>query len=322
MYKKEFDTVIRNATIPKAITLYGVCEYQIKIYEEIILSSWGKDGIIKFYFDEYDFKAAKSHLNQASLFGDCNILVIKTDKMIQKKELEELVKLCEKSDINYFLFIYFGDDSKIKSLVSPFGKNFVRFFKPNQNEALFFLQNEAKKIGLNINGFALMHLYHLHNENLSLSVNELQKLSLLNKEISVTDIDSLVYGMGEINVDDFIVKLLEKQNIVNQFKALNEEGSIDGVGLINALQNYLYTLYMFHSYIKINGNFDALKILGYPLPPQLAKQRAEQSIKIKPITYKKLFDILINAEYELKKNSHMDKDGFVISTILELQKAL
>lgn len=322
MYKKEFDQIIKNKNIPKAILLYGVCEYQLKIYEEMILNSWNNEGVLKFYFDEYDFKSAKSHLNQASLFGDKNILVIKTDKTPPKKEIEEFIELCNKSDINYFLLVYFGDDSKIKTSSSSFGKNFVRFFKPNHSEAIFFLQDRAKKISLSINNFALNHLYQIHNENLSLSANELEKLSLLNKEISVVDIDNLVYGMGEINITEFMTKLLAKQNIVSLYKSLIENGNIDAVGLINALENHLYMLFSFHSYIKINGTYDVVKILGYPLPPHLAKEYADQSIKIKTATYQKLFEILIDAEYNLKKNSHLEKEGFAISTIMKLQKSI
>lgn len=322
MYKKEFDQILKSGNIPRTIALYGVCEYQLKIYEEIILNLWGRNGILKFYFDEYDFKNAKSHLNQASLFGDNNILVIKTDKILPKKDMEEFISLCEKSDINYFLYIYFGDDAKIKTSVSPFIKNFVRFFKPNHTEAMAYLQNEARKISLHVSSFALNHLYQIHNENLSLSVNELEKLSLLNKEISAADIDNLVFGMGEIDIEEFLTKLLEKQNIVLLYKSLIENGNIDAVGFINATQNHLYMLFSFHAYIKIHGNYDAAKILGFPLPPQLAKKRADQSIKIKTATFHKLFEILINAEYELKKNSHIEKEAFLISTIIELQKSL
>ena len=322
MYRKEFDQIIKSKNIPKNIALYGVCEYQLKIYEEIILNFWGKDGVLKFYFDEYDYKSAKSHLNQASLFGDKNILIIKTDKALKKKEIDEFVELCEKSDINYFLYIYFGDDKKIKALTTAFGKNFVRFFKPNHSEAISFLQDEARKISLHINNYALGHLYQLHNEDLSLSMNELEKLSLLNKEISVVDIDNLVHGMGEVVIEEFIAKLLEKQNIITLYKSFIENGNIDAIGFINALENYLYMLFSFHSYIKLYGNYDATKILGYPLPPQLAKKRADQSIKIKISTYHKLFEILINAEYELKKNSHIEKEAFIISTIIKLQKNL
>lgn len=319
MYKKEFDTLIYSKNIPNTIALYGVCDYQIGFYEKTILDFWGNDGVLKFYFDEYDFKMAKAHLSQASLFGDKNILIIKTDKAMNVKELEALISLCNKNNINHFLLVIFGDDSKIKTSMKVFNKNFVRFFKPTLNEAIFYMQNMAKKINLNINNYGLQYLYNIHNEDLSLSINTLEKLSILNKEITTSDIDSLVYGMGEVNIEDFIAKLLDKKDIITLYKNLNDNGNIDEIKLLNAIQNYLTTLFAFHSYIKINGSFDVQKILGYPLPPQLAKQKANQSIKIKTATFYELFKCLILAEYTLKTNQKLDKDSFMLSVILELQ---
>ncbi|MFV0480698.1 MAG: DNA polymerase III subunit delta [Campylobacteraceae bacterium] len=322
MYKREFDALVSSKKLPNYMLLYGACEYQIQIAEDEILNFWGKEGVLKFYFDEYDFKSARAYLSQSSLFGDQNTLILKVEKSPPSKEIEALIELCNKNDINNLLLVFFGDDAKAKTLIKPFGKNFVRFFKPNLNEALTFLHVEAKKINLNISNFALQHLYTTHNENLSFSVNELEKLALLNKEISVKDIDNLVCGMGEVSIEDFIVKLLDKKDIVQMYKSINENGSVDEIRLINSLQSYLAGLFAFHSYIKLNGNFDALKILGYPLPPQLAKQRADQSIRLKLDTYSKLFTILVNTEYELKTNSHIDKNSLLIATFLELQRAL
>jgi len=322
MYKREFDTLLERGNVPRAVFLYGACEYQLSFLENAILKLWGNEGVLKFYFDEYDFKAARAHLSQASLFGDKNILLLKLEKAPNAKEVDELVQLCDKININHLLFIFYGEDAKAKTLTKPFGKSFVRIFKPNLNEALGFLNYEAKKINLSIGNFVLQHLYLIHNENLALSVNELDKLSLLNREISAADVDNLVFGMGELALEDFIVKLLNGEKIVNLYKMISQSGTVDEIRLINAIQTHLFQLFLFHSYIKIHGSFDALKILGYPLPPQLAKQRSDMSVKLKTKTFSTLFKVLTNAEYALKTNSNLDKESYIISTLLKLQGKL
>jgi DNA polymerase-3 subunit delta len=277
---------------------------------------------LKFYFDEYDFKALKAYLSQASLFGDKNIALLKLDKAPPQKELNELVRLCEKNDMNYLLLIFYGEDAKAKEATKAFGESFVRVFKPSPNEALKFLDIEAKKINLNISGFVLQNLYSVQNENLSLAVSELPKLSLLNKEITNADIDSLVFGMGSVELETFVTKLLNGENVTNLYKTISQSGNISEINLINVTQSHLFKLFLFHAYIKINGSVDTKSILGYPLPSQIAKQRFEMAIRIKPKTFGKLFKIFTNAEYTLKTNSNLDKESFMLSTLLEIQSLL
>jgi DNA polymerase-3 subunit delta len=322
MYKRDFDLLLSSKNIPRTIFLYGACDYQLSLLENEILKLWDEDNILKLYFDEYDFKSAKSYLNQTSLFSNKNIFLLKLEKAPPQKEIEELTKLCEKSDVNHFLFIFYGEDAKAKEIAKAFGKSFVRVFKPNPNEALKFLIDEAKKIDLNISNFVLQHLYSTHNENLSLSINELAKLSLLNREISNFDIDNLIFGMGDIALETFITKLLNDEKIINMYKTVAQNGTIDEIRLINAIQSHLFQFFLFHAYIKMNGTFDPEKILGHPLPPQIAKQRSEMAMKIKSKTFAKLFKVLVNAEYALKTNSNLDKESYIISTLLKLQECL
>ncbi|MDR0761762.1 MAG: DNA polymerase III subunit delta [Campylobacteraceae bacterium] len=322
MYKRDFDLLLSSKNIPRTIFLYGACDYQLSLLEDEILKSWGEGEILKFYFDEYDFKSAKSYLSQSSLFGDKNIALLKLEKAPPQKEIEELVKLCEKNDINHLLFVFYGEDAKAKDIAKAFGKSFVRVFKPNPSEAIKFLSNEAKKRDLNISSFVLQNLYAVQNENLSLAVSELSKLSLLNKEITIADIDNLVFGMGNVELETFIVKLLGSEKIISLYKTINESGTVDEIRLINAIQSHLSQLFLFHAYIKMNGSFDAEKILGHPLPPQIAKQRSETAMRIKLKTFSSLFKVLINAEFALKTNSNLDKESYMLSTLLEIQECL
>ena len=324
MYKREFENLLNSNRLPKSMLLYGECDYQNNYFSEKIIKKWIQpdDEKLLLHYDEYNFTTAKNHLSQSSLFGGQNIVIVKSDKAIPKKELDVLVGLCEKSENSFFLFQYFGDSKKATSIAKSFKKNFVRFFKPNLSEAITLLHVKAKEIGLNINGYTLQHLYLLHMEDLSLCVNEFEKLSLLDREIHSVDIDRIVYGLGSIGLDTFVEKLLKKEDIKSSFETLCESGSADEVRVVNAIQNYLTQLLLFHMYIKVHGTFDARAILGYPLPPQIAKHRADMSIRIDIMSYKKMLEHLAKSELALKKVKNLDKNSYLISTLIKLQSYL
>jgi DNA polymerase-3 subunit delta len=326
MYKNHLDTAIRNQTLPKSLLLYGE-EYFLDYYAKMILPLWGdKDNVLSFYFDEYSYESAKNFIAQPSLFGDVNILYIRSDKRVPKKELDILVGLCQKNPTSYLLYQFSGDDKVAKELTRSFAKkkaaDFVRFFKPHLGEALTVLSQKAGELKLQIDNYALQHLFLLQNEDLSLSVNELSKLSILNKKINAADIDKLVYGMGEIAMDEFIAKLLEKEDIKEYLQKLLDSGSHDEIRIISALQAYMVQLFMFHAYIKVHGRYDVLEILGFPLPQNLAQLRAAQCIKINLPTYQKILKHLLDTEFALKKMPNIDKNSYTFSALIKLQSFL
>ncbi len=184
------------------------------------------------------------------------------------------------------------------------------------------LHVKAKEVGLNINGYTLQHLYLLHLEDLSLCVNEFEKLSLLDREIHSVDIDRVVHGLGSVGLDTFVEKLLKKEDVKDSFALLIESGLADEVRVINSIQSYLSQLLLFHMYIKMHGTFDSRAILGYPLPPQLAKQRADHSIRINIDSYKAMLEHLVKSELALKKMKNIDKNSYLISSLIKLQSYL
>ncbi|ACZ11895.1 DNA polymerase III subunit delta [Sulfurospirillum deleyianum] len=328
MYKREFETTLKSGKIPKSTLLYGACHYQNNFLatEILRLLKVNPDEKTVMYFDEYAFASAKNFLSQSSLFGDRNIFILKSDKTVPTKELEVLIDLCAKNDSSYFIYQYFGEDKKATPMSKLFEKKnegaFVRLFKADFNEALQLLQNHANALGLLIDRYALQHLYMIHMEDLSLCANECEKLLSLNKEIHINDINTLVYGLGSVSMDRFIAKLLEKKDIKEDFERLVEGDGMDEIRIINAIETYVSQLFLFHSYVKLHGSFDAKAILGYPLPSQLATQRYEQSIKIQLATYQALFSLLTSTEYHLKKTSHLDKNCFLLSSLIKLQSYL
>ena len=326
MYKREFDELIKSGKFPSSIFLWGD-EYLSDIYAKFIIKKLDVDNsMLKLYFDEYDFKKAKEYLSQSSLFGDKKRLFIKSDNRILKKELDILIELAKKDPDSHFLFHFLGEDKVAKQIERSFNKKSdavsVRFFKPTNKEAIERLVKLSKKISLDIGEYALNHLYEIHNENLQLCENELEKLSLLNKSISYNDIDKFVYGLGELNLDSFIELLLEKKDIRSELERILYEEDIDEIRVINSISNYLNRLFLFRIYITANGSYNVLDILGYPLPSHIANKLANQSSKIDLKRYTKLLTMLIEAQLLLKSSKISDKKSFLIATLIKLQSYL
>jgi len=326
MYKRELDNLLNDNKLLKSLLLYGEEFYTSFYIKKILPLITAKDNILSYYFDEYDFNGAKNFISQPSLFGDINLLYIKYDKKIPKKELDVLVELCYKNINSYFYLEFVGEDKYAKDMSKSFAKkksaDFVRFFKPNLGESIALLSQRSKELGLEIDTGAIRELLSIENDDLSLCFNELEKLSLLNKKIISHDIREHIYGVGEIVLDDFIVKLLKKEDIKKELETILEATSSDEVRIVNAISNYISMLLEFHLYIKANGTFDTKEILGYSLPPFLAKERASLSIKITPYQYELLLQELLKSEFLLKNEKNIEKNSFLYATLIKLQSFL
>jgi len=322
MYKNELDNHIRNKTISNSFVFFGESHFLIEMYTKM-LTSLEDANTLSFYHDEYDFKSAKAHLSQASLFGDRNILIIKTEKKVPKKELDILLELCEKNKDNIFVYAYFGSDHKSynnKKAFSKFQTMSVRFYHPREYEALSILQHLAQEKKIQIDKYTLNHLLSIHNGDIALAANELEKFTIFEREITTKDVDNLVFGLHEVNLDDFIQKLLEKKDFKGNLHQILERGE-DPIRIISTISAYITQLYMFNIYIRINGSPNALDILGYNPPKQIVQTKAQQAIKIKLLTYAEVQHLLLKSELQMK-SSHIDKEAILYSTLIRLQKLI
>jgi DNA polymerase-3 subunit delta len=57
-------------------------------------------------------------------------------------------------------------------------------------------------------------------------------------------------------------------------------------------------------------------------PHSRRAQRSQQSIKIDLATYHKLSNLLIDAEYRLKKAGNVEKTSYLLSSLIKLQSSL
>jgi DNA polymerase III subunit delta len=320
MYKAEFDKHIQNRSVSNSFIFFGESAFLIDMYTKMMTNIEDANSLT-FYYDEYDFNTAKAHLSQASLFGGNNVLIIKSEKKVNKKDLETLIALCEKNPDNVFVYAYYGSDHK--TYTKAFAKTnamSVRFFNPKEYEAQNIILSIATQKNIKIDKFTVSHLLNTHNSDIALAINELDKLSVFDREITTKDIDSVVYGLGEINLEDFMKKLLEKRDITEDLQNILEHGE-DEIRILTTLTSYMTQLYMFNIYIRVNGAPNALDILGYPAPKFVVDAKAAQAIKIKPQIYYQLHELLLESELKMK-SSHTDKGAILRSTLIKFQKNL
>ncbi len=326
MYKREFDNLIKSGELPSSILLYGD-NFSTAEYASFLTKKFANGSeVAKYYYDEYEFDSAKRYISQASLFGDINVLHIKSDKKVPKKELDTLVEICNKSQNSYFVYEFTGDDRVGKELARSFTKKRggadVRFFKPSFGDAIALLSKRAQKIGLDIDTHALRELYLVHNEDLPLAVNELEKLALLDKKIDSKDIQTHVFGMGKVDIEQFISKLLAKEDIKEELNQILEHGSLDEIRIINQIQSYITTLSWFRIYITAHGTYNSVDIVGFKLPPKILEARVTQSTKISLNSYEEILKLLLDAEYHLKYEPNIDKSSYLFGFLIKLQSLL
>lgn len=320
MYKSEFDKHIQNGSISNNFVLFGESGFLIDFYTKL-LTNIEDASLLSMYHDEYHFATAKAHLSQASLFGDRSVLIVKSEKKIAKAELDTLIELCEKNTENIFVYAYYGTDHK--TYTKAFSKKStmsVRFFHPKEYEAQHIILDIAKQNNVQIDKFSVSHLLSLHNGDVALACNEIEKFKVFDRPISTKDIDALVFGLGEIGIDDLIKKILQNKDFKEDLNNLLEHGE-DEIRILTTITAALTQLYLFNIYIRVNGAPNALEILGYPAPSFVVDEKAALSIKIKPNTYYKLHDLLLSSELKMK-SSDVEKEAILFSTLIRAQKLL
>ena len=320
MYKAEFDKHIQSRKVSNNFVFFGESHFLIDMYTKM-LSNIEDALLVTYYYDEYEFSSAKAHLSQTSLFGDRNILIIKSEKKIAKKELDILIDICEKNKNNIFIYAYYGSDHK--TYTKAFAKKTtmsVRFFHPKEFEAQNIILQLAQQKGVNITKYTVSHLLATHNGDVALASNEIEKFRVYDREITTKDVDNLVYGLSEVTLDEFIKKLLLKKEFSYDLKNIIEHGE-DEIRILNAITAFMTQLYMFHIYIRINGAPNALEILGYPAPKFVVDEKASLSLKIKPQTYSKIHQLLLSSELKMK-SSNVDKNAILLSTLIRFQKLI
>jgi len=326
MYKAQFLSLIKR-NLPQALLLFGDDNFEI---EEIIgllikATKVQDDGIFRYYFDDYNFDSIRDKLSQSSLFGDINFILVKRDKPIPKGEIDKLVELTLKSENNYFIFHFLGSFLQIKPTLNSFNIDkravWVRFFKPSLDEMIYKLSLKAKDLNVSIDKKALVELITILEGDLLLAIKELEKLSILDREIDVDDIRELVYSTVPIVVDDFLTKLFNGDDISYLLKRLLEFGE-DEFSILRFTQNFISQLVLFKLYLSFNKSVDSKDILGYRLPVVIERRRVGISSSLSFETLFKISTLVLNMEIELKNSSAINREALLLTGFFDLQKAI
>jgi len=322
MYQREFDQRLKQA-FPKAILLYGENDYLVDHYiDTYVKHTDAKESMLSLYHDEWNFEQAKNFLSQTSLFGGTNLVVVKHEKKIPKKELDVLVELANKNPDNYFIYGYAGAAKDARSMQAAFtdkkGGVWVRFFEPNIRDGIAILQQKAQQIKLDIDHYALQHLMLILNNNLALCANELDKLAILGTKVTGKDIDRLVYSTAPLATEQLLIDLFNKKPITDTITKLLEIGE-DEAAILRATQYFINQVFLFHAYIKLNGHIDSAAILGYKLPKQIEEQKAQLALRVKSASLLKIFEHLLESELAIKKAPATQKEVLLYSMLIKLQ---
>jgi len=319
MYKNEFDNILKAKTRLSSYMLYGEAEFLLDSYIENIIDSLGiaSDEVEKIYHEDIDLKYIKNQLSQSSLFTSSNCIVVKSNKKITKKDLDILVQ-ASKSNPDSVLIIAFYINEKLGTLEKLFtpanDAACVRFFNPKVYEAINILSNEANKLKLNYTQDAIAHLYNTHEYNLSLCVNDLKKLQILDTQITSKVVAHHCFGMGEVSIEDFLHNLLDNKNINRELYMLLEEG-INEVFLVSQILSFVQQLFMINSYTRINGFANSKEILGYSPPKDVWEKKTMLASKIKPLNFLNILKFYTSLELELKTNRHLDTNSYISSKL-------
>lgn len=318
MYKNEFDNYLRQNKRSKTYMFYGQSTFLTEQYSLNVAKMFGKDDEIeKLYFEDYDFKYAKDKLLQSSLFSSNNILLIKTEKKIPKKELDTLIEACNTNPDSTLIIACMGD-SDFKTMESSFSLNTnsvcVRFFQPTDAEALKFLEYEAKILKIKYDIDALNHLYFMHKCDLALCVNDLKKLAILDELITINLIDEHCFGIGSVNFEDFLYDLLSSKDIRADLASILEEG-MNEIFLLNQITSFVQQLFMISSYARTLGQPNPKEILGYIPPKNIWEKKSKLAINIKPESFQSMLEYLLDIELDFK-TSKIDNQNLYLQASL------
>jgi len=322
MYKNEFDNLLRQNKTFNAYMFYGQSSYMVEYYAQKIAETLGeKEDIQKVYFDDYNFKEVKNTLLQNSLFASKNILIIKREKKLQKKEVEELINACKRNPSSTVIFACM-EDIEFKTMSGAFNKKLeksqeavcIRFFTPFVNEALKILSEYSKNKQINIDNAALNHLYFMHKNDLNLCINDLNKLSILKETISSKVIDNHCFGITTISLEDFLHNLLDGKAISKDLYYLLEEG-MNEIYLITQITAFVQQLFMICAYARTIGAPDAKEILGFIPPKNIWEKKTKLAIKNKPEEYLLMLEFLVNLELEFKSSKVREQNLYLQASL-------
>jgi DNA polymerase-3 subunit delta len=328
MYKNEFENNIKKGYFFKSLLLYGEEEFFFGEYTKkiIALLNITNDEKVTIYQDEYNLDTCLNYLSQSSLFGDRNFLILKLNSTkIDKKHIQKLIDATLKNENSYMIIELY--DGNFKSYLTSFSKkttqtqvNHVRFFKPNINEALNILNQKAKALNIDIDTPTLKYIYEHQNNNISLSVNDLNKLVIFDERIDIKMVNNILFNLSMVTKESLIDSILAKKDFKEDLKRFLEySNDQESIQLVSYISNHIITLIEYNMFLKIHSFADSKAILGYQPPKHLEQKYISQAMKLSIKDFENIINHLLELEQYIKSGVKIDKNIFIYNGLLKLK---
>jgi len=333
MYQNEFDVYLNSNRHFNTYMLWGDEPYLIDLYTQKILKNLCQiEEVNSMYFKEYNFDKALTFLMSNSLFSDCNVVFIKTNKAIPKKEIQSLQQACKQNSNSFLIINCFDDKSdkylagKLKTMSNYFNDKGneidnvnIRFFSPNRHQALEYLKTEATNISMVANEQSLGYLLDELNDDIYMCINELKKLSPLNEPLNKEMINKYCFNLHNVNIQDFVFDFFvsHDKNIIKHKLQYMLLAGYEEVLLINKFNSFISILIKIKLYTNAKS-FNIRAIWGYPLPLQVANMHKDIANKYTINTLHKLLRFFLKIDLELKTALSSNKDSYVVVKLLKL----
>jgi DNA polymerase-3 subunit delta len=154
----------------------------------------------------------------------------------------------------------------------------------------------------------------MHRHDLSLCINDLKKLAILDKKINTNLINSHCFGIGNVSFEDFLNDLIIGNDISEELQLLLDEG-MNEIYLLNQITSFVQQLFMISAYTRAFGTPNAKEILGYIPPKNIWEKKSKLAISIKPEVFQEMFEFLLDLELKLK-STKINKENLFLQASL------
>lgn len=335
MYKSQLDTLLKQSA-PRISFLYGD-SFLVGYYSRKIAHCLKSEEKTTFYFDEYNANNINALLSQGSLFGSSSLVVLKINHKLNKADIELFLTSLSHNTQNALIIEYYqasnksdGDYARDCKICAGYFKNpkipkdsivEVRFFPPKIDECMGFMRERSKELGLIADDKILGYILGLQNNDIALSLNELEKFVIFtgaeSRPIEPNDVNLLCDGIASFSVEELCHTLMEKKPIIKMLNTIYEEG-INEIMMIGEIQRFFYQLFLFFAFIKIKGRPDAKEILGFSPPAHIIERLSRYCIRFKETQYIAIFELLSAWRYEVSKG----KSKQSMSTLIKIQEMI
>lgn len=331
MTKAQLDTLLRQSP-PQASFLYGD-SFMIEYYSKRIANALNCAEKSVFYFDEYDTNTINALLSQGSLFGTSSLVVLKLHQALSKADITLFLQSLSTNSTNSLIIEYYQSPSKgsgeyISSCKTYAGyfKNpkmpansviEVRFFEPNMSEKIALMRQKCASLKLRADDKILAYMLNLQNNDIALSLNELDKFVLVvgdSRAIEAADVNALCDGVASVSIEELCYTIMDKKPFIDMMQSIYEEG-VNEVMMIGEIERFFYKLFLFFAFIKIHGSPNAREILGYNPPAHIAERLARYAIRFREGDYINIFELLSYWRFDVSKGNAKQS----ISALIKIQ---